>query len=712
MQSMVTPLLIVLLLAHWFPVTTCLANKRILPPGDIHFNKPGNMVPGNEYGGVSSVVTYIYETYMTGCHLLLITGGEGSHLSHLVLRGLRDSYVPEAILNLQLTSFDQSDALLPQLREGEEKVTCRVFLFDLTGSGSPSLALEFMDKVQLFLIRHTHVLFIGSPDHLQASLQDKTLWNSVRVLYLSVMSTEEPPQRSVAAAVKSVIKYRRQDRAVGLLVPQTGFSESVVVYSRCLFCDGGEAGIRLMNKWTPTTGFIWNNSLLEDEFADMNGHQLKIVQLDWYPFLDYDRDSNETSTTVTPKDSVDIRMLNAIAKVRNFTYVMRVPWDEQWGVVTPSGNWTGMIGTLQYHKADFSMSVTYLRERLPVIDYTRVYVIEPLVLVSSKPRQIPSYLALVQPFQGKLWVGVLISTASAGIVLWALQLMWSRVSGKPGLPLDISFLSTWSTIFEKPTATLPQNASGLTFLVWWWVYCTLITVVYKSSLVAHLSVPGKSPTIDSFEELLEKKGFTWGFENTHLACYAWLKYNEVPAIQKVFKKLEIQEIPGQMNRVLKGKHVLIVKKFRIKSIVAASYTNRFGYTPVYYSKAEYFRSGHGWGFRRNAPFKRAIDLMKQRLIEAGLVYHWINQMIGSPRKKECKDANCFKEKEEKNAENAAQLGELQGSSENVVLGLYHLQTVFYIFALGLTAALFAFMCENWVFFCTQKTRSVTASEEI
>ncbi|XP_066963778.1 uncharacterized protein [Macrobrachium rosenbergii] len=573
MQSMVTPLLIVLLLAHWFPVTTCLANKRILPPGDIHFNKPGNMVPGNEYGGVSSVVTYIYETYMTGCHLLLITGGEGSHLSHLVLRGLRDSYVPEAILNLQLTSFDQSDALLPQLREGEEKVTCRVFLFDLTGSGSPSLALEFMDKVQLFLIRHTHVLFIGSPDHLQASLQDKTLWNSVRVLYLSVMSTEEPPQRSVAAAVKSVIKYRRQDRAVGLLVPQT---ESVVVYSRCLFCDGGEAGIRLMNKWTPTTGFIWNNSLLE----------------------------------------------------------------------------------------------------------------------------------------GKLWVGVLISTASAGIVLWALQLMWSRVSGKPGLPLDISFLSTWSTIFEKPTATLPQNASGLTFLVWWWVYCTLITVVYKSSLVAHLSVPGKSPTIDSFEELLEKKGFTWGFENTHLACYAWLKYNEVPAIQKVFKKLEIQEIPGQMNRVLKGKHVLIVKKFRIKSIVAASYTNRFGYTPVYYSKAEYFRSGHGWGFRRNAPFKRAIDLMKQRLIEAGLVYHWINQMIGSPRKKECKDANCFKEKEEKNAENAAQLGELQGSSENVVLGLYHLQTVFYIFALGLTAALFAFMCENWVFFCTQKTRSVTASEEI
>ncbi|XP_068251053.1 uncharacterized protein [Palaemon carinicauda] len=663
----------------------------------------------NEYGAVSSVVTYIYETYMKGCHMLLITDAEQSLLFPLILRSLRAAYIPEAILDLQLTS-DLSDALLEKLRRGEEKVTCRVFLFDLTASGSLLLTLGFVDKVQLFLIRHTDVVFIGPADHMETSLQSRALRNSIRVLYLEVTLAGHPEQESLTDVVKSAIKYRWEDISTDLSLPKKSFSESVTVYCRCLFCERGEAGIRLVNKWIPKRGFLWNNSLFEDQFDDMNGHQLNIVQLDWYPFLDYVRDSDEPSTTVTPRDSVDMRMLRSIAKVRNFTYVMRVPWDEQWGAREESGNWTGMIGTLQHHKADFSMSVTYLRERLSVVDYTRVYVVEPLVLVLSKPRPKPPYLALIQPFEAELWVAVFMSTVTAGMILWTFQVLWSKASGKPGLPLDFSLLYTWSTIFEEPAAKLPNNPTGLIFIAWWWLYCTLITVVYKSSLVAHLSVPGKSSTIDSFEELLKQTGWTWGFENTHLASYSWMKYNDNPIIQQIFKKLEIQDIDEQMARVLQGKHVLIIKKFRIRSIVAASYTDKYGLTPVYYAKNEYFKFGHGWGFRRNAPYKRAIDMMKQRLIEAGLVYLWMEQMIGSPREEEeCNDANCLKQKQEKENAKALQLSKHQESSGNVVLGMHHLQTIFYLLFLGLSGALMAFSFENLLFFCTHKSSSGSSS---
>lgn len=80
---------------------------------------------------------------------------------------------------------------------------------------------------------------------------------------------------------------------------------------------------------------------------------------------------------------------------------MRVPWDNQWGTSTDSGNWTGIVGTLQHHQADFSMMLSWLYNRLPVVDYSRIYSSEPLVFVTSKPLPLAQALALVRPYSGQ-----------------------------------------------------------------------------------------------------------------------------------------------------------------------------------------------------------------------------------------------------------------------------------------------------------------------
>ena len=81
-------------------------------------------------------------------------------------------------------------------------------------------------------------------------------------------------------------------------------------------------------------------------------------------------------------------------------YEMRVPWDNQWGVSQEDGNWTGTVGTLQHHGADFSMLLSWLPSRMAVVDYSRVYISEPLVIVTRKPGPLPQIFALVRPFPG------------------------------------------------------------------------------------------------------------------------------------------------------------------------------------------------------------------------------------------------------------------------------------------------------------------------
>lgn len=78
------------------------------------------------------------------------------------------------------------------------------------------------------------------------------------------------------------------------------------------------------------------------------------------------------------------------------------------------------------------------------------------------------------------------------------------------------------------------------FVGWWWLYCTLVTVVYRSSLIAHLSVPGTSATIDTFEELLSTDGWTWGYEPSYGAGWEWFKMNTNPTIKHIYENMEVR----------------------------------------------------------------------------------------------------------------------------------------------------------------------------
>ncbi|XP_050704037.1 uncharacterized protein LOC126989502 [Eriocheir sinensis] len=96
---------------------------------------------------------------------------------------------------------------------------------------------------------------------------------------------------------------------------------------------------------------------------------------------------------------------------------MREPENCLWGLEASGGNWTGIVGTLQYEKADFSMDLTLTPQRAAIVEYGRVYIGEEMAILSLKPRPLPEYLALFRHLEGTVWVSMV-----AGVMVWSLTL--------------------------------------------------------------------------------------------------------------------------------------------------------------------------------------------------------------------------------------------------------------------------------------------------
>ncbi|KAG7162434.1 Glutamate receptor ionotropic, kainate 1-like 2 [Homarus americanus] len=75
---------------------------------------------------------------------------------------------------------------------------------------------------------------------------------------------------------------------------------------------------------------------------------------------------------------------------------------------------------------------------------------------------------------------------------------------------------------------------------WWLVFCLIITTGYRSSLIAHLTVQGKSATLEGFMDLVQRDNWKWGSEAwfmTGVPLEYFSKHTD-PVVQKIYKEME------------------------------------------------------------------------------------------------------------------------------------------------------------------------------
>ncbi|KAG7162304.1 Glutamate receptor U1-like 5, partial [Homarus americanus] len=289
----------------------------------------------------------------------------------------------------------------------------------------------------------------------------------------------------------------------------------------------------------------------------------------------------------------------------------------------------------------------------------------------------------------EVWITIIVCTPVLGLILWLLQKAWSWALAERDVSLVPPLFHTWGILLSEPSPTLPTKASGRVLMGWWLLTCVIITAAYRSSLVAHLSVQSKYPPINTFQDLLNRDGWSWGIYELVGTNFLYFNGSSDPDIQGIYqhmKNLENSDAEEWLERVLYGGFSLLDLKTWTQIQVAKRYTDKHGNTPFHIGTTEY------------PVFGGNISKMKQRLVEAGLLSLWLDELI----KKEIKQNNTEEGKERPLY--------TEQESGQVVLTLDHLQGAFYLSLLGCCLAFGTFLIEIFIHYYYKKEQSFDTTD--
>ncbi|KAG7162400.1 Glutamate receptor ionotropic, kainate 1-like 1 [Homarus americanus] len=479
---------------------------------------------------VGVMVGQVVEHHLTGCHLVLITTTQHSRVFSSINRylsvGVEAGVVVEAGWVLSQDQLAQ-DHLLQRLW-GDTRTTCRALIIDLTNNDKTESALRLAETSGLWKLSETRVVVVGGTAGVKDVLLHHSLRNTVHALYLAFHDL-----------TLSTLPRHGNSRLKKVLPKEGVVNERVSVYRRCLYCNNGDMDVQFIKEKNLTSLIMKDIGLFHDQFQNLMGHTFQVTTAPYFPYMDYQRDSQEPGSNVTPKESVDASLINSLAAILNFTYEIREEPNKNWGVEN-DGIFDGMMGQLQREEKDFCTVAGPSPGRLKAIEYAKGYPSDMVTIISLRPSILPQYLSLIRPFAGELWMALLVSVVAWSIVIWVLQSSWQWMAGGPSVKYNTALLYGWGALLEQPPHDPSVSTSGQVLVGFWLVFCLIIVTGFRSSLIAHLTIQGKSLPIDTFEDLAQQSGWEWGTEAWLLkgVPLEYFSTHTDPVVKKIYRKTE------------------------------------------------------------------------------------------------------------------------------------------------------------------------------
>ncbi|XP_069951436.1 uncharacterized protein [Cherax quadricarinatus] len=251
---------------------------------------------------VGVMVSQMVRHHLEDCHLVVLTTTQHSHVFYNILRHLSEGMVAGVVVEAEWV-FSLDHHL--QGLWGDSRTTCRGLIFDITAKSNATSALQLLESSELWKSPETLVVVVGWKSGVKAVLLHHTFRNSINALYLALHST-------------TVTRNRNSLRKRVLGQQCESVESSVWIYRRCLYCNNGKADVKLIRKGN-FTSVQEADSLFPDQFKNFMGHQFRIVSVQYFPYIDYERNTNLPGTTVTLSDSLDARLLDTFSVSMNFT---------------------------------------------------------------------------------------------------------------------------------------------------------------------------------------------------------------------------------------------------------------------------------------------------------------------------------------------------------------------------------------------------------
>ncbi|XP_047493576.1 uncharacterized protein LOC125042154 [Penaeus chinensis] len=115
-----------------------------------------------------------------------------------------------------------------------------------------------------------------------------------------------------------------------------------ILYSTRLFTGDSRHSFERVDSWSPNRSFREGKPLFPAEkLMNLQGFNFTVAAIPYSPFV---IDKGLSLPGPGRYRGFEITLLDELATAINFTYHYVRPEDGQWGRLTSSGNWTGMIG--------------------------------------------------------------------------------------------------------------------------------------------------------------------------------------------------------------------------------------------------------------------------------------------------------------------------------------------------------------------------------
>ncbi|KAK7051119.1 hypothetical protein SK128_002880 [Halocaridina rubra] len=326
-----------------------------------------------------------------------------------------------------------------------------------------------------------------------------------------------------------------------------------------------------------------------------------------------------------------LTMLDILAKDINFTYSMKRPPDNSWGVKLPDGSWVGMVGMVYRKEVDMALGPFGMNPvRKSAVDFTKIMLIDSVRIIAKQGKSEVDPWGFLFPLDRYVWLSVFVAlliVVSAVVVLAYLD-----TDGKGILNVH---LFCYFRVFLQQDMGIDMAQWWQKFLIGAWLMTTLIiTKSYSGNLMSLLAVRYIPQPLQSLRDVLDALAVTMVWEgNTEYTQY-------IQSVDSgIFYEVAQSESVGRMvyttgsdygitleNLVMRGDYVLIIEDLSCRMLLAEHFT-RSGKCDFYMSSELFLPSAMAMITQKNSPLGPSIDKRLSGLTESGLYMYWIQNAV-------------------------------------------------------------------------------------
>uniref|UniRef100_A0A1I8ARD8 Glutamate receptor n=1 Tax=Steinernema glaseri TaxID=37863 RepID=A0A1I8ARD8_9BILA len=312
-----------------------------------------------------------------------------------------------------------------------------------------------------------------------------------------------------------------------------------------------------LGNWTRSRGWKFDSKYankwefdIDPDAEDLAGLTLRVVVYLEEPFVM--RANNKIGY-----EGFCIDLLVEMANLLKFNFTIIEVVDGTYGIEDDSGRWNGLIGVLQRHEADLSVSaVTITYSRVEVVDFSLPFMHLGISILLAKSNedvhQKSTLFTFLEPLSFSVWISLLGSYLLVSFTMWLLarfspyewfdiQQIDERDKSMDNHKNQFSILnSLWfavGSLMQQGSDVIPRAAATRIVAVIWWMFTLILISSYTAQLAAFLTVERMTTPIESTSDLASQQKIKYGTLKSG-STMDFFRESKIPIYERMWSIME------------------------------------------------------------------------------------------------------------------------------------------------------------------------------